>query len=720
MISFMIRNFEGAAYARFLFLLTLCVCFFFASGERVQAATLIKPANTLGLLGWWRFDDGSGNVALDSSGNNNTGSLYEMDETDWTTGVFGTALQFDNSVMAEHVVVSHSSSLSPTAAVTVLGWAKPITYGSGGAATFVEKAYGTSYILYLESSLQGLIFNVNGVDCMSNSTIITLSTWQHIAATYDGTTVRFYVDGTERGTCNNVGSVGTDTSDVKIGNDDTLTTAFDGYIDDVRVYSRALSRNEILQIMRGDRIAKASVTPEVTGALATNLTGWWTFDGREVNWATGRVTDKSGQGNTGYVVNMSTTSAPVDGSLGQAFYFDGSNDLVSIADQSYFGSNTNRTVSFWMNAATNTLFYSRIIAQASDGSNSWEIIQGHAGSAASNALVFLNEVSGTPVTVNTPVGSIQPNNLYHVAVIFNGTTATAAYINGVSQVLTSNSFTSTHSVGFFIGNRGDGTRPFLGMIDDVRMYSRALSASEIYKLYTSGQVTQNVSFSGGNNLESGLIGWWTMDGPDVNWGTGKVTDKSNSGNDGYVVNMSTTTSVESGKIGQALLFDGVADYIDIGNPASLQLTSSVTVSAWVKADTIAGPMEIISKQGGASDRGWQLKINSDGTGRLEIADTATTLVYRSTSATLVPGRWYHLVGVYNASAQTLTMYVDGEINNGTLSGTVPVAQVDSSTNIYIGKKPTNVDYFKGIIDDVRVYDRALSASEARQLYDGRR
>ena len=74
--------------------------------------------------------------------------------------------------------------------------------------------------------------------------------------------------------------------------------------------------------------------------------------------------------------------------------------------------------------------------------------------------------------------------------------------------------------------------------------------------------------------------------------------------------------------------------------------------------------------------------------------------------------WYHVAGVYNASARTLDIYVNGVLNNGTLSGTVPASQINSAVNVNIGRRSGGSGYyFNGVIDDVRIYNRALSQAE---------
>src|SRR3989338_8469827 len=113
-------------------------------------------------------------------------------------------------------------------------------------------------------------------------------------------------------------------------------------------------------------------------------------------------------------------------------------------------------------------------------------------------------------------------------------------------------------------------------------------------------VTSNVSLNmPANSL--GLVGYWTMDGPDITWTSdtaGTATDLSGSGNAGTLTSMSKSASAVAGKIGQALDFDGTADYVGVGDPAGGELdfssSQSFTIAAWVYRHTaIAGAADRI-------------------------------------------------------------------------------------------------------------------------------
>src|SRR5204862_4826534 len=93
-----------------------------------------------------------------------------------------------------------------------------------------------------------------------------------------------------------------------------------------------------------------------------------------------------------------------------------------------------------------------------------------------------------------------------------------------------------------------------------------------------------------------------------------------------------------------------------------------------------------------------------------ILPTGASQVQRNSVTQVALNTWYHVAGVYNAAARTLDIYVNGVLDNGILSGTVPASQSNSTVNVNIGRRSTGF-YFSGVIDEVRVYNRALSQAE---------
>jgi PKD repeat protein len=191
-----------------------------------------------------------------------------------------------------------------------------------------------------------------------------------------------------------------------------------------------------------------------------------------------------------------------------------------------------------------------------------------------------------------------------------------------------------------------------------------------------------------------------------------VTDASGNGLNGTVNGATWSTA---GKDGGALIFNGTNSYVDLGNPVPLQLTGSMTLSAWVlAAGNPPNDGQIIAKSDlGTAVTGWYLKSTPDTGVRtfgVAVSPDGSSRVQRYSQTVPSLNTWYYVAGVYNASAGTLDIYVNGVLDDGVLKGTVPTSQFDPNLNVTIGKRSGGY-YFWGTIDDLRIYNRALSASE---------
>jgi len=168
----------------------------------------------------------------------------------------------------------------------------------------------------------------------------------------------------------------------------------------------------------------------------------------------------------------------------------------------------------------------------------------------------------------------------------------------------------------------------------------------------------------------------------------------------------------AGKIGGALQFDGANDHVNAGNGASLDIINAITIAAWVNVNGLP------------ADRGrivW--KYSPAGYG-LELASTGrffSTNYYQTTgwggitgTTTAVLHQWHHVVFVFTGSQNQL--YVNGvsDVTPQNLADTIR----SSTASIRIGGNPVdNVQYFNGTIDEVRIYNRALSAAEIKALHE---
>ncbi|MEK7560853.1 MAG: LamG domain-containing protein [Patescibacteria group bacterium] len=220
-------------------------------------------------------------------------------------------------------------------------------------------------------------------------------------------------------------------------------------------------------------------------------------------------------------------------------------------------------------------------------------------------------------------------------------------------------------------------------------------------------------------LTSGLVGFWSFDGNAM--GTTSALDTSVNANHGWAINGPKKVI---GRIGQALEFDGVdgdGDFVGLANPTALQLTGSMTISAWTYLRTTppVTDSQIVFKGNNGTDKAYGLNYSVDNgpiQGRVQLSSTGSDSISRYSATTLALNSWYHVVGVYNAATLTLDIYINGSINNGTLVGSVPASVYNSTNDFSIGRTENSAGFFDGLIDDVRVYNRALSADEIKRLY----
>jgi hypothetical protein len=238
-----------------------------------------------------------------------------------------------------------------------------------------------------------------------------------------------------------------------------------------------------------------------TVALQNGLVGWWTFDGKNTHWDTGKTDDSSGNGNSGSLISMSTTTSPVRGKMGQALKFNGTNQYVNVPYSSTFAP-TNITVSFWMKTsqAINTAFLTAL-SRGYDGSvTPWgfdfrnDLPGSNACSGVSCYLIFGTFPGGTEHgCLGTKDFNLDTTNIgkwYLVTGTFDGSTY-RLYFNGVQNCSSSDSTAlATNTKGLniaYLDVNGSPGRFFPGTIDDVRIYNRALSAQEIYQLWAIGK-----------------------------------------------------------------------------------------------------------------------------------------------------------------------------------------------------------------------------------------
>jgi len=435
----------------------------------------------------------------------------------------------------------------------------------------------------------------------------------------------------------------------------------------------------------------------------TDLVGHWTFDTGKVDFTNNLAFDETGK-NNGTLVSMSSANQ-VQGKLEKGLEFDGVADYVTVPALGTFNT---ASISAWFKDMEVSGNDHIVFSQASDN--------GACGSYTINSDdTSYGQICFSDSTYQTATSNIDTRDglWHHGVTLFDGTYV-KFYLDGV-LVATSNSVTGktvplnrvTQSIGSYL----QVANFFDGSIDDVRIYNRALTATEVAKLYTNSAPTYiSTTITG---VADGLVGHWTFDGPDTDWGSNTTNDVSGEGNTGTMVNMSTTTSPTFGRLGQGFKFDGSADYVNVG--AVLDGLDAITVSAWVKPNFNSNSGIIASKYA-AVPAEWELITSTTGGGTYQFRIDSTAGNW-AIGASTVRDQWAHVVGVYTGGLRgTVRIYVDGV--EGTPATLGADRQATRNDTINIGRRAfSGVETpFSGSLDDVRIYNRALSAAEVHQLY----
>jgi len=191
-----------------------------------------------GPVGAWGFDEPSGRTAIDASGAGNSGRLGGPVRT---RGRFGGGLAFDGA--GDWVTVPDSDSLDLTTAMTLEAWVRPAARGSAWRSVIVkERGSRLAYALYAKPS--GHVFTARE-RALRTRTRLRRNRWSHLATTWDGLTLRLYVNGRQVSSSALSGVARTSAGPLRIGGNGIWPEWFRGVIDEVRVYDRALSADEI-------------------------------------------------------------------------------------------------------------------------------------------------------------------------------------------------------------------------------------------------------------------------------------------------------------------------------------------------------------------------------------------------------------------------------------------------------------------------------------------
>lgn len=644
---------------------------------------------TSGLVGIWSFDgaDTTSTVATDRSGSSNTGTISGATVT---PGKVGQALSFDG--VDDSVNAGNAASLQLTTG-TISAWIKTTGAGSSYRAIMVK---GNAYGLFLKDNVL-MLYDWGASAERTTGMNLADGNWHYVTQVFQsgvasGTTV--YVDGSlVLTTTMTVSSQG-----VQLGIGDSVGSSqfFAGSIDEPRVYNRVLTASEIQSLYQSGESDKVNAT-DVNGNLNSGLAGYWKLD----EGSGTSTVDSSVSGNTGTLTNGPTWGT---GQLGSAVTFDGTNDYVTAGSSSALDFSTNTyTLSAWIYPTAipilgQAAYHDSIFDRWDHGCTGHGYAFGITNAYTFNGpteLEVRTSCGGSSTSVANGAANVLTNNQWHHIVAVANAGVVTFYVNGTAYAATGSVTDSPLTYGgpAVIGNDSTNGSPFTGSIDEVRVYSRPLSPAEVMQLY-------RVTAPGG--LENGLVGSWTFNGTDMT--STKVYDRSGLGTTGTLTNGPVVTP---GTVGQALNFDGVNDYVQLASNTSLDIDDNFSISAWVRPESFATLAGIVGKYHSVSGD-YFLRFNSASPySKIEFGGSSSI----TSNTALATGQWYHIVA--QRSSGTGYIYINGVLDT---SGSVSIGS-SASNDVTIGLDYLpSPRYFKGKIDEVRIYNRVISSGEIQSLY----
>ncbi|PIV54793.1 hypothetical protein COS16_09210 [Candidatus Desantisbacteria bacterium CG02_land_8_20_14_3_00_49_13] len=614
-------------------------------------------------VGIWRFNEKSGTATFDVSGNSNT--AYFSD-----TSVLRAAARFGPGIklngLSNYVFVPDSPTLDVTDVITVEAWVNVNSFTVNSeimsrASNIIRFYIGqTDRALHVSQNYGGSTFDDSG------TTALDAGRWYHVAYTYDGTTLAFYVNGELDKQVSRTGLLLTNDSQLLIGR---YLTTFNGYIDEVRVYRRALSSYEV----RASYYVRQEYNAFFSGRILLVPDSF----SITVNNPSPALTVEI-QGFTGKKSPFFTDTAAITcSSSGCSFSLDrltwGAASVSMVSGYGYFYYRDNSAGVYTVTVSKTGL----LIADTSVVS-----VLGQSRNETISCMVFTatkikaDGISGSSVTV-----VITDTFGYPIA----GVAVTLASARADSDVFIPGSAQTTDGSGQCTWNVFSG---YLGR-DTITAFCDGATVSRIID-------------------RSGAAAIWdfsTYDG---------TCTYDISGNKNNALFSSNPPYFAAGKFGPGLMFNGKDNYLTVPDTPSLDITEEISVMAWIYLNVFSPSAgfhnEIINKTEYNNMRFFVRQSNH----RL-----CVTMTYGGGAgvddgvAALLTGRWYHVAFTYDGF--NLKMFINGDTDR-----TVPHTGL-----LAVNSQPVRIgwlDYnsmFNGIIDELKIYSRALSLEEIRGDYNAR-
>lgn len=499
----------------------------------------------------WRLDENSGDTVYDSGLYNNDGTLGAGVAANKPVRrgeeycVFGKCLEFDG--LNDDVVIADSDYVSPLTEFSISAWVKPLGASAATQAILVKDG---SYRIATDGSSHPVCQIHNGTawqTAATSSVTLTIGEWQNVSCTYSqsASSLKVYVNGVERGSQSLVVTIANNSNNLVIGKDAGGTyDELRGFVDEVKLYNGTAKNAEQV---RAEYHAGSSTSTSTSGSslvvggasdptVIAGLMGWWKMD--EDNWdgTASEVVDASGSSNHGTASGAIVAS----GKFGNAGSFDGTDDVVTVAagaGANMYGS-SGYTVCGWIKPT----------GGGEGGAGEWF--------SKGNSYVRVDTESGGTVKVSasfdlatadasyTTTSTIPVNQWSQVCASWRDDSDDEldVYVNGTLVGTSTNgegSLSDDSAVALYIG--GDSSNNFAGLVDDLRVYNKGLTAGKVTELY---------------NLAPNMVIHLKLDDK-----TGTTAqDSSGHGNNGTLYNGPTW---DEGKQGSGVRLDGSNDYVGV-------------------------------------------------------------------------------------------------------------------------------------------------------------
>jgi len=735
-----------------------------ATGPKIQLVEqeLTADNHTVAL---WHMNDTSGSSVTDSSGNSNTGTATG---TTITTGKFGSARSFNGS--SDYISTSSISGLSTgNTPNTVEMWIKPTAVPSTRQwPLFLGDASAGNYIWVYNTDGTLSIGVWNGSVCNVSPTV---GEWNYIAGTYNGSVLICYINGVY--TSSTSASLSLSSTALNIGKAGYSGQAyFSGIIDEVRISNVARTAEEIkADAQKRTYGIYTSNTLDLTDSVTsiddlqwtetgvntgdgetpystTNLVGQWDFN--ETSGTTADNEGSCGASCDGTLTNMTTTGQDAAANTGWtavnskwgggAVMFDGSNDYVSVTHNSSINPAGNTfTFETWFNKVGNQDNY--ILYKGATAPSFALGINDGAGYDSFDISFWDTTGTRQKPSVTTDGDLRFADGWYYVVGVLDGNMM-YEYVNGklvASAAFTGTFRTNTEDLSIGTYNMSTGTYNFSGVLDTIRLYTRALSASEILSNYNSTNIefltrtsadgntweewkpsTGETQISALDNTyqyttnDTDLLSYWPMDE--------NANDSCSGGQDACDVTSTrhgtaTGTTIINGRYKNARYFNGSSDVVLVND--FFFVDTGITIEAWIKRKTTGALMGIVSKGGYGENGEYILRLNAANTISFMEGNGSTFPTSITSTKTITDTEWHFLVATNDFT--TARLYLDGvEIGTDTSPKTAAMAN-NNTAKLSIGAETKPSDntigyYYSGAIDEVRLYDTYMSASTVLQHY----